>query len=46
VIAGKGGNELLDEFAELRRQSLHALTKLGVGEEQLTLRAGIPNSGP
>ena len=45
LIAGKGGNELLDEFAEFRRQSLHALTKLGVGEEQLTLPGRHPELG-
>ena len=45
LIAGKGVNELLDEFAELRRQSLHALTKLGVGEEQFALPGKHPELG-
>lgn len=45
LIAGKGVSELLDEFAELRRQSLHSLTKLGVGEEQFALPGKHPELG-
>jgi hypothetical protein len=45
LIAGKGVSELLDEFAELRRQSLHALTKLGVEDEQLALPGKHPELG-
>src|SRR5208337_4515312 len=46
LIAGKSIEELLDEFAELRRQSLQALSDLGAGEQQLD-RTGIhPELGP
>jgi hypothetical protein len=45
LIAGKSAGELLDEFAELRRQSLHALGELGVGEEQLALSGRHPELG-
>jgi hypothetical protein len=46
LIAGKGVGELLVEFAELRRQSLHALSELGIGEEQLALPGLHPELGP
>jgi hypothetical protein len=46
LIAGKDVGELLDEFAELRRQSLQALHDLGVGEEQLALLGLHPELGP
>jgi hypothetical protein len=45
LIEGKGVNELLDEFAELRRQSLYTLTKLGVGEDQFALPGKHPELG-
>jgi hypothetical protein len=45
-IAGRPVGELLDEFAELRRLSLQALSDLGAGEQQLD-RTGIhPELGP
>ena len=46
LIAGKTVDELLDEFAELRRGSLRALSELGVGEELLTLPGLHPEFGP
>jgi hypothetical protein len=46
LIADKGVGELLVEFAELRRQSLHALSELRVGEEQLALPGLHPELGP
>jgi hypothetical protein len=45
LIAGKTAEELLIEFAELRRQSLEALRELGVGEAQLDLRGSHPELG-
>jgi hypothetical protein len=45
-IAAKTVEQLLDEFAELRRQSLDALRELGVGEAQLDLRGMHPELGP
>ncbi|HEY1161163.1 MAG TPA: DinB family protein [Terracidiphilus sp.] len=45
-IAGKSVEELLDEFAELRRQSLQTLRDLGVGEEQFDLHGMHPELGP
>jgi hypothetical protein len=45
LIVGKSVNQLLDEFAELRRQSLHTLTKLGIGEEQFKLPGKHPELG-
>jgi hypothetical protein len=45
LIAGKSADELLDEFADLRRQSLAALRDLGVTEEQLTLPGRHPELG-
>jgi hypothetical protein len=45
-IAGKSVDELLDEFAELRRLNLQTLSELDVGEQQLD-RTGIhPDLGP
>jgi hypothetical protein len=46
LIAGKTVDELLDEFAVLRQQSLQALRELGVGEEQLALPGLHPELGP
>jgi hypothetical protein len=45
LIAGKSIEELLDEFAELRRASLEALADLRVGEEQLKLTGMHPELG-
>jgi hypothetical protein len=45
LIAGKSVGELLDEFAELRRQSLQTLSDLGVGAEQLNLAGMHPEFG-
>jgi hypothetical protein len=45
LIAGKSADELLDEFAELRRQSLTALRELDVREEQLSLPGRHPELG-
>ena len=45
LIAGKSVSELLDEFAELRRQSLHTLTNLGIEEGQLALPGKHPELG-
>jgi hypothetical protein len=46
LIARKRVDELLDEFAELRRQSLEALRELGIEEAQLDLRGMHPELGP
>ena len=46
LIAGKSVDELLDEFAELRRQSLETLRDLGVQEQQLDLHGMHPELGP
>jgi hypothetical protein len=46
LIAGKRVDELLDEFAQLRRQSLEALRELDIGEAQLDLRGMHPELGP
>jgi hypothetical protein len=46
LIAGKSVDELLDEFAELRRGSLRALSELGVQEDQLALLGLHPEFGP
>jgi hypothetical protein len=45
LIAGKSVGELLDEFAELRRQSLQTLGELGVGAQQLNLAGMHPEFG-
>jgi hypothetical protein len=45
LIAGKSADELLDEFAELRRQSLTALRELDLREEQLSLPGRHPELG-
>lgn len=45
LIAGKSADALLDEFAELRRQSLAALRELDVREEQLALPGRHPELG-
>jgi len=45
LIAGKNVNELLDEFAELRSQSLHTLTSLNIGEDQLAMPGKHPELG-
>ncbi|HXR37669.1 MAG TPA: DinB family protein [Terracidiphilus sp.] len=44
-IAGKGVNELLDEFARLRGESLRALRELGVGERELAWPGRHPELG-
>jgi len=46
IIAGKSVEELLEAFAELRRQSLHTLGKLGIGEQELDLTGLHPDLGP
>jgi hypothetical protein len=46
LIAGKSVNELLDEFAELRRQSLEALANLSIGNDQPGLPGKHPELGP
>jgi hypothetical protein len=45
TIAGKSADELLDEFAKLRRQSLESLRELVVGEAPLDLRGMHPELG-
>jgi hypothetical protein len=45
LLAGKTVDELLDEFAELRRESLHTLRELGVGDAQLPLPGKHPELG-
>jgi hypothetical protein len=45
LIASKSVDELLDEFAELRRQSLETLRDLDIGEAQLNLRGMHPEFG-
>ena len=45
LIAGKSIAESLDEFAELRRQSLQALRDLRVGEQELELPGRHPEFG-
>jgi len=45
LIAGKTVEQLLDAFAELRRQSLESLHELGIGEAQLDLRGMHPEIG-
>lgn len=44
LIAGKTIDELLGEFAALRRQSLRALDELGVQQEHLVLPGDIRSS--
>jgi hypothetical protein len=46
LISGKGVGELLDEFARLRGESLHALEELGVTGDRLGLRGLHPELGP
>jgi hypothetical protein len=46
LIAGKPVEDLLDEFAELRRLSLQALSDLGIEERQLALPGLHPDLGP
>jgi DinB superfamily len=46
LIAGKPVEELLDEFAELRRQSLQTLRELDIQEQQLDLPGLHPELGP
>lgn len=46
LTAGKSADELLDEFAEMRRQGLKTLSELGVSEEQLALPGLHPELGP
>jgi len=46
LIAGKPVEELLNEFAELRRESLQALHKHRVGKRQLDLPGLHPELGP
>jgi hypothetical protein len=45
LLAGKTVDDLLSEFAELRRQSLHALREFGVGDAQLALPGRHPELG-
>jgi hypothetical protein len=45
LIAGKTVDDLLNEFAQLRRQSLQTLRELGVGEAQLALPGKHPELG-
>ena len=45
LIAGKPLEQLLAEFAELRRQSLQSLRDLSIGERQLDLRGMHPELG-
>ena len=46
LIEGRSVDRLLEEFADLRRQSLHELANLGVGEQQLALPGRHPELGP
>jgi hypothetical protein len=46
LIAGKSVDALLNEFAELRRDSLQSLLDLGVGQRQLDLPGMHPDLGP
>ena len=46
LIAGKSIEEVLDHFAELRRQSLQSLHRLEIGEDQLALSGIHPEFGP
>src|SRR5271165_6237237 len=46
LIAGKPVEVLLDEFAELRRQSLQALSDIDLQEHQLGLPGLHPELGP
>ena len=46
LIEGRSLDRLLDEFADLRRQSLEALVSLGIGEQQLALPGRHPELGP
>jgi hypothetical protein len=45
LIAGKSIGVLLDEFAELRRESLRQLSDLGIGERELELHGRHPEFG-
>jgi DinB superfamily len=45
LISGKSVEELLDQFAGLRRQSLQTLRDLGIGEKQLDLPGKHPELG-
>jgi hypothetical protein len=45
LIAGKSVDQLLDDFAEMRRQGLKTLRELGVGEGQLALPGLHPGLG-
>lgn len=45
LIAGKSVELLLNEFAQLRRQSLLALRELGIGDAQLALPGKHPDLG-
>jgi hypothetical protein len=46
IVRGKTVEELLDEFAALRAESLDRLTGLGIGEEDLARRGTHPAFGP
>jgi len=46
IVAGRTVEELLDEFAELRRQSLQTLRDLGVDEQHFDLPGLHPALGP
>jgi ferric-dicitrate binding protein FerR (iron transport regulator) len=46
LIAGKRVEELLEEFAELRRRSLEELNALALSDEQLGRRGLHPELGP
>jgi hypothetical protein len=45
LIEGKSIGELLDDFAEVRRQSLHSLSALHLGDQQLDLPGLHPDLG-
>jgi hypothetical protein len=46
LIAGKAVDEILDQFAELRGNSLRTLRDLGIDEHHLDLRGLHPELGP
>jgi len=46
IVAGRSIGELLDEFAQLRRQSLETFRDLGIEESQFGLPGLHPDLGP
>lgn len=46
LIAGKPVEEVLDQFTQLRGNSVRTLRDLGIGEQQLDLRGLHPELGP